>query len=277
MNVVPRPARSPWAAGLIQPFRLIWRYRSLLWTTSVNDLRVRLAGSVLGLVWVVGYPLLLLTAYAIVYMFVFRFRPTGMEPFDYLLFVFCGLVPFLGTAEALGTGVTSVTSNATLIKNTLFPIDLIPVKAVLVSQFSQAASLVLLLIVVAINGQLTLHAFWLLPLWACQVLMLIGIAWVLGCLNIYVRELQQLVSLIVLCLMMVSPIAYTPEQVPERLQPILQVNPLYHLITGLQNCLVLGKPPEPVSALVLAAMAGVSFLVGYWFFQRMKLVFADSM
>jgi lipopolysaccharide transport system permease protein len=269
MNFVP--------SALRQPVHLLWRYRSLLWTTAVNDLRMRLAGSILGLVWVVGYPLLLLTAYATVYLFIFDLRLPNMGQTDYVLFVFCGLVPFLGTAEALGTGVTSVTSNATLIKNTLFPIDLIPVKAVLVSQFSQAASLCLLLIAVGINGSLTLHALWLFPLWLCQVMLLAGVVWVLSCLNIYVRELQQLVSLVVLCLMMVSPIAYTKEMLPAKLQVVLQVNPLYHLITALQDCLIRGQAPEPWSVLILAAMSTVAFLGGYWFFRKMKLVFADSM
>jgi lipopolysaccharide transport system permease protein len=260
-----------------QPIHLLWRYRSLLWTTAVNDLRMRLAGSILGLVWVVGYPLLLLSAYATVYLFVFNLKLPDMEPWDYVLFVFCGLVPFLGTAEALGTGVTSVTSNATLIKNTLFPIDLIPVKAVLVSQFSQAASLGLLLIAVGINGTLTHHTLWLVPLWLCQVMLLTGVVWILSCLNIYVRELQQLISLIVLCLMMVSPIAYTEKMLPERLVPFMKVNPLYHLITSLQKCLILKEEPNTESILILATMASVAFLGGYWFFRKMKLVFADSM
>src|SRR5208283_1407891 len=131
-----------------------------------------------------------LGVYAATYLCVFKVRFALFDSNQYVAVIFCGLIPFLGFAEALGLGVGSVTANANLIKNTLFPIELIPVKAVLVSQCSQVVGTGLLLIAVSLLGKLTWWAL-LLPLaWAGQVLFSIGLLWILSSLNVYFRDLQ---------------------------------------------------------------------------------------
>ncbi len=104
----------------------LWFNRRMLWATSVTDIVVRFKGTVLGLAWTILYPLLFLGLYAVVYTMIFHVRTLEYATYDYLLLIFCGLVPFIGFSEALGTGVMSVSSNKTLIKNTLFPIELVP-------------------------------------------------------------------------------------------------------------------------------------------------------
>ena len=155
------------------------RYRMLLSQTTRNDIRARYAGSVLGLAWLFLYPLLFLGAYAIVYIFIFKIRFALFNSNEYVALIFCGLVPFLGFSEALSTGVGSVTSNANLIKNTLFPIDLIPIKSVLTSQCTQVVGMGMLLVVLAILGKMTLWTLMLPIVWLLQVIFTIGLIWIL--------------------------------------------------------------------------------------------------
>src|SRR5687768_14032083 len=107
---------------LTRPFALIYAHRRMLAATTCNDVKARFAGSVIGPAWVVLYPTLLLGAYAMVYVFIFKVRLGVMNPAEYVALIFCGLVPFIGFSEALGNGVSSVTGNASLVRNTLFPI-----------------------------------------------------------------------------------------------------------------------------------------------------------
>lgn len=263
-------------AFLASPFLFLWRHRLLLRQTSRNDIRARYAGSVLGLAWLVLYPLLFLSVYALVYIYIFKVRFSLFNSNEYVALIFCGLIPFLGFSEALSAGVGSVTQNANLLKNTLFPIDLVPVKAVLVSQCTQVVGTGLLLITIALLGKLTWWAL-LLPLaWAGQVLFSIGLLWILSSLNVYFRDLQNMVSVATLFLMMTSPIAYTANMVPASLQPFLKLNPLYYLITSYQDCLMIGQCPRDGVLWAFLAIAGAFFCGGYWFFSRMKTLFVDN-
>jgi lipopolysaccharide transport system permease protein len=105
---------------------VIFRYRRMLAAITKIELAKRHAGSVLGFSWVVLQPALLLSVYVFVYMVVLRMRFEGFSRFDYVLYVFCGLVPYLGFMEGLTTGGLSIKQNIHLVKNVMLPIELIP-------------------------------------------------------------------------------------------------------------------------------------------------------
>jgi lipopolysaccharide transport system permease protein len=258
------------------PFLLLWRQRVLLFQTTRSDIQARYAGSVLGLAWLFFYPLLFLGAYAVIYLFIFKIRFALFNTNEYVALIFCGLVPFLGFTESLGTGVGSVTSNANLIKNTLFTIELVPVKAVFTSQCTQVVGTGMLLVTLLLLGKLTLWSFMLPIIWFLQLSFTIGCIWILSSLNVYLRDLQSVVSILVLILMMVSPIAYTADMIPAELQPFLGINPLYYLIIAYQDCLMMGRFPRGDTFVTLLIISLGSFCIGYWFFSRMKKVFADN-
>lgn len=271
------------AGFLARPLALIWRHRTLLRRTAWNDIKARYAGSVLGLLWLVLFPLLFLSIYALLYLTVYRVKFNLGNSEEYVVFIFCGLIPFIGFSEALAIGTSSVTGNANLIKNTLFPIELIPVRAVLTSQCTQVVGTGMLLVAVGWMGHLTAWA-WLLPvIWLLQILFTIGLIWILSSLNVYFRDLQNIVSIMTLMLMMISPIAWTVEMVPKELRAYMGINPLYYLIISYQESLmgatqglVGGHFPRNGVFWGLLIMGLGFFYVGFWFFSRMKRLFADN-
>jgi lipopolysaccharide transport system permease protein len=250
----------------------------MLAQTTRNDVRARYAGSTLGLAWLVFYPMLFLSAYAVIFQFVYKVRPaTGFDgPYDYLAMIFCGLISFIGFSEALTLGVGSVTGNASLIKNTLFPIELIPVKAVLTSQCTQLVGTALLFVALGFLHKLSVWALLFPIIWALQIMLSIGLVWILSSLNVFLRDLQNIVALLVLVIMMVSPISYTEDMIPEGYRPLLAINPMYYLIISYQDCLTLGRFPRGNIFWTLLILAPTIFVIGYWFFSRMKRVFADN-
>jgi lipopolysaccharide transport system permease protein len=258
------------------PFHLFWSHRMLILQTTRNEIRSRYAGSVLGLAWLVLYPLLFLSVYALIYLYIFKVRFGLFDSNEYVVLIFCGLIPFLGFSEGLSLGVGSVTSNANLIKNTLFPIELIPVKAVLVTQSTQVVGTALLIVALVLLGKISAWAFLLPVIWLAQILFTIGLVWILSSLNVFLRDLQNMIAVLILMLMMISPIAYTADMVPDALRRYLAINPLYYIIIAYQDCLMLGRFPREGIFWVLILIAGVSFWTGYWFFSRMKRVFADN-
>src|SRR3954466_13089967 len=163
---------------------IIYRYRRMLVSITRIELAKRHSGPTLGTTWVVLQPALLLSMYLFVYMVVLRMRFEGFSRFDYVLYVFCGLVPYLGFMEALTTGGLSIKQNMHLVKNVMLPIELIPIRSVIVGMASQFVSIGLVLILVTFDQSLTWRVVWLPAVVLLQVMWLAGLTWVLSSLTV---------------------------------------------------------------------------------------------
>lgn len=261
---------------MFHSFKILWDRRKMLWATTQADIRSRYAGSVLGMLWLFIYPIMMLAAYSVVYVFILRVRLDQISTPEYIMLIFSGLIPFLGFSEGLGSTVISVTSNASLVKNTMYPIELIPVKAVFFSQCTEVVGLGILTVALAVSGLLSWWALLVIPLWVFQVIFGIGVGWLISSINVVLRDMQSLINIIGMLLMMVSPIAYTPDMIPAGLRPFLSLNPLYYFITAYQYCLIYRKmPPTDIIIAVVLISLGM-FLVGFWVFEKMKQLFDDN-
>ena len=107
------------------------------------------------------------------------------------------------------------------------------------------------------------------------MLALIGVSWVLSLVNVVLRDLQNLITLLLVLLMIASPIAYTPAMVPASLHWVLLVNPLAYYVVTYQRLLVLGELPDPITAILLVVVSIGLFLLGGYFFARTKSVMID--
>lgn len=267
MTLLPSP--------LVEPFAALWRRRGILAATVAGDLRARHAGSVLGPLWIALHPLLFLAIYASLYLFVFRARTATLSPADYCLLMFGGLVPFLGFAESLASGVGSVTANAHLVRNTLFPIELSPVRAVLAAQTTPLFGGLLLVCAAFAAGRATPHLLLLPVASAALLLFTIGTVWILASLNVMLRDLQSSIGILNLLLMASSPIAFTADMLPERFRPFVEWNPFAPFIVAHQRCLLPDAFPEGRPLLAACALALCAFTLGHLFFRRMKGRFFD--
>lgn len=256
------------------PLKLLYSYRRILLAITWHDIKARYKGTALGLAWTIIYPLLFLGLYAVIYLMVFKIRLPGYTPFEYVLMIFSGLIPFLGFSESLGTGVGSVQGNKGLIRNTMFPIELIPVKAVLSSCVTMTVGLTLLVMILWSHG--TVHKTQaLLPLiFMFQLLFMIGLIWILSALNVFFQDVGQMVGILILFLMLVSPIAYTLDMVPPALMFLMYPNPLFYMIMLYRGALMIGEFPLYLFVVFSLISAGI-FMLGYHVFSRLKPLFAD--
>lgn len=259
------------------PFQFLWHYRYLIWHATLNDIKARYIGSILGIGWAFLYPLLFLSVYVVVFLIIFRFRlPNDAPPMDYVMIIFTGLIPWLGFNQAISTSLSSVVSNAGLLRNTSFPTPVLPVKTVLASTIAQIISLSLLLIGLLFSGHINLYWFFLPIAIGLQFLLTVGISWVMAVLNVYFRDLGQVVSLVLFMLLFVSPIAYLPEMVPhETLSLILRFNPIYYLIALYRIPLFYGQLPPLLDLTIILGLSLIAFWFGYRFFVRVRSYIVD--
>jgi lipopolysaccharide transport system permease protein len=240
-----------------------------------NELVARFAGSVFGAGWAILTPLVLLTIYAVVYLLIFKVRVPSLSGPEYVLLIFVGLVPFLMTSEALVGGVSSVISNKAFLSNTVFPIDLVPVKSVLLSQITMIVGMAVVIIMTLMLGRLSKAIVFMPIVWGLHILFLIGISWILSLINLVFRDLQNVIGLLITWLLIASPIAYTPEMVPPQLKLILLLNPLAYFIVAYQDTIVFGHIPDVGLWLALVGISITTFLIGGFFFAKAKATLID--
>jgi lipopolysaccharide transport system permease protein len=260
---------------LAKPFELLYQNRALVAHSVASELRYRTAGTSLGMLWLVLTPALLLAVYTVVYMFIFKVRPGTMSETQYVLYIFCGLVPFLGMSEGITAGIGSLTSHAALLSSTVFPVEILPVRAIFASQVGFAVGLAILVTAAVFLGQ---PSFWwvLIPvLVTLQLAWLLGIAWILSVVNLVFRDLQNIATFAITLLMVLSPIAYTLEMLPQQLRPIVWLNPLAYYVIAYQQVLVLGNAPSLPHFMTLAISSLLFFVVGFALFSRLRTVATD--
>ena len=253
----------------------LFTHRRLLYSVTKNELAARYAGSVLGIGWLILTPVLFLAIYAVVYLLIYRLRVPGLSTEQYVLYIIAGLVPFLVTAESLSTGVSSVVANKAVLSNVVFPIDLVPAKAVLGSQVTMAIGTVAILGASIVIGSISWTVLLVPIVWVLQVAMLIGVTWLLSLLNIVLRDLTHAVSIFLVIMLVASPIAYTPDMVPDNLRVLLAANPFAYFIVAYQQLIVLGSLPTATQCIGIVVIAAVSFGLGGLFFARAKRALLD--
>lgn len=262
--------------SLYDGFRNLSSYRHRLFKSVLQEVRQRYAGSVLGVAWAVLYPLLLLSLYALIYVFIFRIRPPSLTTYEYVILVFSGLVPLLAFNESLMASVSSLVSNRNLLLNTFFPAELIPVRAVLAAQTPSIVSILTTLLGGCLLGRTSWNAFITVPvLWILLIMFVTGLGWILSLLTLVARDIQHALGLILMALIILSPFAYTPEMVPASLRAMLYLNPLSYFVLSFQQAITYGHWPPPALFAPMLVLSLGTFVGGFWFFQRAKHAFFD--
>lgn len=247
----------------------------VLFATAWIELRKRYAGTFLGPVWLVLYPSLFLGMYMFLYMVVFKVRYPDLGEFSYVVFIFCGLVPYLALMECAGQATGVIRQNAHLIRNVMLPVQLIPARVALMAMIAQAPGLAILLILSAIDGNLSAKVAFLPVILAIEFVFLLGLAFHLAALGGLLPDLQNGINIILIFLLFISPIAFPPELVPESAKLVIQMNPVSYLI-GMFRGVLLARQPLDVGALgVAAAIAAAMLWSGLAFFNRFKAYIVD--
>jgi homopolymeric O-antigen transport system permease protein len=168
-----------------------------------------------------------------------------------------------------------VKQNIHLVKNVMLPIELIPVRAVLVGMASQFVSIGLVLLLLAGDRALSWHVLWLPFVVALQVMWLAGLTWILSSVTVALPDVTYFINLFVFMLMFLSPIGIKPEMVPAKWRWVIYLNPIYYLTEMYRDSMLHGRWPQPAVLAVYLVMCVGTFALGSAFFQRFKGVLAD--
>jgi ABC-type polysaccharide/polyol phosphate export permease len=252
----------------------LWRYREAVRLLVRRDLTVRYSGSVLGVIWSLVSPLMMTVVYTLVFAFLL---PSGIEKFP--VFVLVGILPWLYFTNAtLGAG-SSITGNGSLITRVYFPRDILPLSVVLANLINFIIALSAVVGLVVIYGVPITPAWWWLPVMIVfQTGLCLGCGLLLGVTNVYFRDAQQIVEIILQAGFFLTPIVYPLEYVQDPFWRTVMttVNPMAAVVQGYREIIYAGRAPEPMLLGVLTFEILLCVGVGYWLFHRTSPAFAEK-
>jgi lipopolysaccharide transport system permease protein len=266
-----------WNAPVMM-LRAVWSARTVVGALVARDLRGRYVGSALGTFWSLVHPLLQLATYTFVFATVMKIRVADLGGADvpFVLYLACGLFPWLAIQESVTRSATCLVDNATLVKRVVFPVEILPVQLACVAVVHQLIATGVLLVIMATFGFPPRAALLGLPvLLAAQLAIAIGLGWAMAALHVYFRDTAQALGVLMPVWFYLTPILYPSHLVPAFLQGILAFNPLTPLVQAYRDVLLHGVMPSGFAAVWLGGVSLAVLVAGAWIFTRSRGEFAD--
>ena len=254
------------------------RNRELLWELVKRDFIGRYKGSMLGVVWSLFNPLLMLAIYTFVFSMAFKARwGVGEESkVAFAIVLFSGMIIHSFFAECLNRAPSIIISHPRYVKKVVFPLEILPWMSLFSALLHFLVSFGVLLGFCFLAG-VTVHIGVLLtpiiifPL----ILMILGFSWAFASLGVYLRDLSQVISMVSTISLFLAPVFYPIDALPETFRALLIWNPITLPIIQLRDLMLWGKPLQWQDWLISLAIGASICQIGYWWFQKSRRGFAD--
>jgi len=251
-------------------------YYRLFHNFTRQDFFSQFSASIAGFLWLFITPIIHILIYSFVFSYVFQVRPT--EEYGetrFIIFMMLGYLPWFAFAEAIGRSTSLLLEKAPLITKVMFPVQIVPVVGTLVPYMTHVIGFVLLLVYLAFQGYLNLLWLWLPIIFLLQFLFTMGLVAILSALCVFLRDLQQLVTLLITLWFFLTPIIYPISMIQsETIQNIFLLNPMHNFV-NLYRQIVLTGDFTPVNLQIIVPVSLLSYFLGGWLFMRIKHAFGD--
>ena len=251
----------------------LYRYRDLLISLAMRDIKVRYRQTILGVAWAVLQPV----AYMLIFTLVFaRFGKVSSDGTPYPLFSYTGLVPWTFFATTLSLAVNSIGANMSLVKKIYFPREVFPLGVIMGCFMDFVISIALVAgMMVHYRVQPSMQLMWLPWLIAIELAFLISICLLVSAWNVFYRDVKYVVPLAIQLGLFVSPVIYSVSSVPAHLRTWYMMNPMAVVLDGFRRVLLYGQAPS-LEQMVASSVFVVGMTVAsYTYFKQVEVKFAD--
>ena len=253
------------------------RRLDLILSLTRRELAARYRGSILGFLWTLVTPMVMIAIFTIIFAGIFKARfGASSSQWDYALNLFCGLLPWMAFQESVQLSSTTIVAHANLVKRVVFPLETLPISLSLAAVVNQLFGTLVLVVATAILTRAAHATVIYLPLILIpQLLATLGAAWLVASLGVFVRDIVQGIGLALMAWMYLTPIIYPESIVPESYRGLINLNPFTPLIRNYRRIILVGVAPDWHGLAYFLAFAVIAFIFGYWWFARTRKNFAD--
>lgn len=269
---------TPVVGPVVTPVERAWHFRELIRAVVRRELVARFRGSILGWLWAVFGPLLMLSFYTFIFTsaVVARTSASKQGVGTYALFIFTGLIVFNFFSELASRAPDLLREHAHVIKKSIFPSETLAWTAAIRALVYAGISFAVLLVFQIAIVHYVPPTILLLPLIIVPYfLLLLGITWFLMAFGSFTRDMSHLMVSIVPVLMFATPIFYSFDDIPEHLRIYFHLNLIANYIDMTRDLLLLNRLPDPALYVGTVLVSLLFFRSGYRFFMRYKAVFVD--
>jgi lipopolysaccharide transport system permease protein len=261
--------------GIIAQLKELFRYRDLLWMLTRRDISIRYKQSVMGFLWAILMPLLIVGA-GILVRFAYSMSSGQHLNMADLASVALKALPWAFFVSALKFGTSSLVGNSNLVTKIYFPREVFPIAAVLASLFDASiASGVIILVLILAKVGVSIHLLWMPVLLLLTIILTAGLAMFLSCANLFFRDVKYLVDVFLTFGIFFTPVFYEARMF-HKWAPLLLVNPIAVLLEAMNDVVVRRQAPS-YPWLAYAAFFAVGGLIVSWLiFDRAEAKFAEN-
>lgn len=264
---------------MLDMIRSVWAYRYFILSSIRNELRMRFVRSKLGGLWMIIHPLMQVLIFATILSEVLSAKLPGVDnKYAYALYLMSGTVCWSLFSEAVSRCVSLFVENGNLMKKLAFPRICLPFIAGGVMLVNNLLLLVAIFAVFAVLGHMPgVQILWLPGLILLTLCFAMSIGLLLGVFNVFVRDIGQVVPVVLQALFWLTPVVYSINILPENIQSLFRLNPLYPLVTSFQLVLLYDRPPvwtDLLPMVIATLLLGMASLV---VFRRASQEMVDAL
>lgn len=255
---------------------LLFNSRQVIWELAKRDIVQKYVGSRVGLLWTVIHPLSLIFIFWFVFGFGLKAQPVADVPFA--IWLTAGMAAWFAFSEILAESTVMIVSNPHLIKKIRFPSQILPVVKIVSSLINHLIFLFLLIVLLLIYGlPITLFAVQVIYYYFCLTVLALGLSWLASAINVFVRDVGQIVQLFLQITFWATPIIWNLEIMPVKVQDILRLNPMCYVIHGYRQAFIYHEPfwVDVKGGVYFWSIALFFLVFGALVFRRLKPHFPD--
>jgi lipopolysaccharide transport system permease protein len=255
----------------------VWSYRYFILSSIKTEFRSSFARNKLGGLWMILNPLAQVLIYALVLSAVLKAKLPGIDSqYAYAIYLMAGMTGWNLFFEIVNRSLNVFIENGNLFKKMSFPKLTLPFIVIGSSLVNFFLLLLAMFVVFAFLGHTMFHAIlWLPLLIAITLMMAVGIGLMLGILNVFIRDIGQIMSILLQFWFWLTPVVYTLSIIPEEYRHLFFLNPMVGVIEGYHNVLVYGKAPDLHLLLYPVAVGTVSLVLALFMYRKANEEMAD--
>lgn len=248
------------------------KYSFLLFQLISRDFKIKYKRSVLGILWSILYPLLMMSVMALIFSNMFKF---SMEGVNYLAYLMSGLLIFNFFSEATNNSLTAVVGNFSLLNKVYIPKYIFPLSKVLFAGLNFLFTLIPFFLIILLSGdavegtKCTINIYYLLMpyIFICTLMFTIGIGYILSTVTIFLRDVIYIWGILLTIINYFTPIFYDINILPVYLQKIFKCNPLYMFINSLRQIVLFNTRPSLSYMFIMFLVGFGTMIFGLWLFR----------
>ncbi len=253
--------------------RTLNNYWELTQELAMREIKQRYKQSVLGYAWVILNPFFQMLVMSFVFS---KFVPSNGIGVPYAVFLFTALLPWTFFSNSLTSAVNALVGNAGLLTKVYFPREIFVISTLIAKLIDFVLAITVFIgLMLWFHISITWTVFWVIPILLIQILFTYGLSLILASANLFYRDIQYLMGLVILMWFYLTPVLYPVETFPDKYRWVFQLNPMAVIVNAYREVILSQGNPNLVSLSIALVLSVVLTLLGYLMFKKLEGTFAD--